>query len=49
MSKEECSFLKKRTEKLLFVCARAVPPQANESLFVSFSSEKEDSSIPGFR
>jgi len=48
MSKEECSFLKKRTKKLLFLRTRAVPPQANKSLFASFSSEKEDSFFLGF-
>jgi arginyl-tRNA synthetase len=38
LRKEECSFLKKRTKKLLIICARV---QIDKSLFASFSSEKE--------
>jgi hypothetical protein len=41
------SFLKKRTKKLFPVCAGAGRPgtgQKEESLFASFSSEKEESS-----
>jgi hypothetical protein len=37
--KEACSFLKKRTKKLFRPGARA----SGESLFASFSSEKEES------
>jgi hypothetical protein len=39
--KEACSFLKKRTKKLLSVCSAAIPGAIRESLFASFSSEKE--------
>jgi arginyl-tRNA synthetase len=38
LRKEVCSFLKKRTKKLLNICARV---QIDKSLFASFSSEKE--------
>jgi hypothetical protein len=41
--------LKKRTKKLSFPGAAAKPPgeaKMDESLFASFSSEKEDSSFP---
>jgi hypothetical protein len=42
---EECFFLKKRTKKLSFI--RGVGGVANEeSLFASFSTEKEDSYLP---
>jgi hypothetical protein len=49
--KEECSFLKKRTKKLLSVlrlaCGAAVgTSQTDKSLFASFSSEKEGSFLP---
>jgi hypothetical protein len=43
-SKEERSFLKKRTKKLSDLCPAATrpgPAQMNKSLFASFSSEKE--------
>jgi hypothetical protein len=42
---KECSFLKKRTKKLLFlVLFQRWDSPRNKSLFASFSSEKEDSS-----
>jgi len=40
------SFLEKRTKKLLFICSvvgRLRRVQMNESIFASFSSEKEES------
>jgi len=45
MRKEESSFLKKRSKKLLSVGSElpAAPSQRDKSLFASFSSEKEDS------
>jgi hypothetical protein len=36
-------FFEKKNQKTFI--RRAVPPQANKSLFASFSSEKEDSSL----
>jgi hypothetical protein len=43
--RRKCSFLKERTKELSSNCARAVATalaQLRESLFASFSSEKED-------
>jgi hypothetical protein len=39
--KEACSFLKKRTKKLLSAYGVAIPGAIRKSLFASFSSEKE--------
>jgi hypothetical protein len=36
-------FFEKKNQKTF--SPRAIPPQANKSLFASFSSEKEDSSL----
>jgi hypothetical protein len=49
-SKEDSSFLKKRSTKLLTLCCRhRQPPLVSaarvKSLFASFSSEKEESSF----
>jgi hypothetical protein len=38
--------LKKRTKKLLFVWRVLARAQAHKSLFASFSTEKEDASLP---
>ena len=47
--KEESSFLKKRSKRLLYVrygvrCSHMLQAPRNKSLFASFSLEKEDSS-----
>jgi len=45
---EACSFLKKRTKKLLSLCAlRSIQAvtEVEKSLFASFSSEKEGASL----